>query len=362
MNINLNKSSGIFLLTAGVCLFGCSIDNEKEIEKADSIIVQVETPRQRSEERISVSGQVESQETAIIGTRVMGFISSIKVRPGDHVQKGQLLISVNNGDIIAKRAQAEAMIAEADATLKDAQKDYERFQELFKQESASAKEFENATLRYNSVNAKAEAARQMKNEADAMLAYTNIVAPFSGVITQKYVDEGSLANPGMPLLALELPKTSVIRAFVSENEVGKLKMGMSADVTIKSTRKQFIGKISEISPSSHFTGGQFQIKIAVPINENAELFSGMYVDVSIVIQNDNAISGLFVPASAIIHKDQLSGVYTVSNFDQTAQLRWLRLGKKYGNAIEVLSGLTLDEKFITKSEGRLYSGVPVIIK
>lgn len=362
MNTQLTKSAGTIFLVASMLLASCSGDKkEKESKQENPVSVQVGNPTQQSGEQITVSGQIESQETAIISTRVMGFISSIKVKPGGRVRKGQLLATISNDDILAKRAQAQAMISEAEAALKDAQMDYDRFQELYGLQSASAKEFENATLRYNSLKANAEARQQIKNEADAMLVYTNLVAPFSGVITQKHIDEGSMANPGMPIITLEQPDGYYVRAFVSESEVGKLKNGMGAEVTVKSSGKQFTGKISEISPSSQFTGGQFQIKIIVPAIENTGLFSGMYVNVTMTLENASGVQSLFIPASAIVHKDQLTGLYIVSE-NQTAQLRWLKVGKAHGDEVEILSGLNPGETFITQSEGKLYSGVPVSIK
>ncbi len=362
MNINLNRPVSILLLIAVVTLASCSGNKkESETKKENPISVQVGTPTLQSGERIIVSGQIESKETAAISTRIMGFVSSIKVKPGDKVQKGQLLVTISNGDILAKREQAQAMVSEAEAALKDAQKDYERYEELYKKQSASTKEFENATLHYNSIKAKTEAAHQMKNEADAMLTYTNLVAPFSGVVTQKNIDEGSMANPGMPLLLIEQSGDYHVKASVSESEVGQLKQGMDAEVTIKSTGKSFIGKISEISPSSQFNGGQFQIKVSVPSVEKEGLFSGMFANVSISSKNSSVDQSPLVPASAIIHKDQLAGLYTVSE-NQTAQLRWVKVGKKIGNEVEILSGLNPGEKFITQSEGKLFSGVPVLVK
>jgi RND family efflux transporter MFP subunit len=362
MNIQLSKSFTILILLTSLYLVACSGDNtEKELKKDNPVSVHVGTPTLRSGEQITTSGQIESQETAAISTRVMGFISAIKVKPGDSVQKGQLLASISNGDLLAKRTQAQAMILAAVAALKDAEKDFERFKELHRQQSATAKEFENATLHYNAVKANAEAAHAMKNEVEAMLAYTNLVAPFSGVITQKHINVGSMASPGMPILTIEGPGGYQVRTFVSENEVGKLKKGMGARINVKSTGKQFRGEISEISPSSRFTGGQFQIKVIVPAIENTGLFSGMVVSVNIPLNNTPGVQSLFIPASAIIHKDQLSGLYTVSE-DQTAQLRWLKVGKEYGDEIEILSGLNAGEKFITQSDGRLSSGLPVLVK
>lgn len=362
MNTLVKNLAGILLLLVILFFASCSEKKaEQESKKETPISVQIGTPSQQLIDKITVSGQIESQEIAVISTRVMGFVSNIKVRPGDKVEKGQLLASISNEDLLAKRAQAQAMISEAEVSLKDAQKDYERFDELHKQQSASTKELENVTLRYNSVKAKVETAQQMKNEAEAMLAYTNLVAPFSGVITQKHIDEGSMANPGMPILTIEHPNGYHARAYVLENEVGKLKVGMPAIVTIKSTGKKINGRVSEISPSSHSTGGHFYFKVTLPNKSDIDLFSGMYANVSVPLKNDSGTKGLFVPASAIVRKDQLAGLYTVSE-DQTAQLRWLKLGKEYGDEIEILSGLTANEKFIVQGDGKLYSGVPVLVK
>jgi len=361
MNTQLN-SRGVLLLAGCAFLSSCTVENKTSDGKKDSpISIQIGTPVQQSTEEITASGQIESQETAVLSTRVMGFISSIKAKPGDKVLKGQLLVTISNGDILAKRAQAQAMISEAEASLSDAQKDYKRFEELYKQQSASAKEFENVTLRYNTVKAKAEAAQQMKNEADALLAYTNLVSPLSGVVTEKHIDEGSMANPGMPILTIEQSNAYQVTAFVSETEVGKLRNGTNAEVRIKSTGKTFTGKLSEISPSSQPTGGQYQIKINVPAIENSGLFSGMYVNVNIPLNNVSGTKSLFVPASAIFHKDQLSGLYTVGE-DQTAQLRWLKVGGRQGDQVEIISGLSPGEQFITQSTGRLYSGAPVLVE
>jgi RND family efflux transporter MFP subunit len=361
MNTRFIPLAGVLFLTANIFLASCSADKpENELQKNDPVTVRLGVATQQINENITMSGRVESQQTAAISTRMMGFISSIKVKPGDKVQEGELLVQINNADIMAKRAQAQALISETDAALKDAQKDFERFEQLYKQQSASAKEFENAKLHFNSIKAKTEAAQQMKNEADAMVAYTNLVAPFTGVITQKNNDEGSMANPGMPILMMEQSGALQVSASVDESEVGKLQKGMEAEVVVKSTGKKFTGKVNEISPSSQFSGGQFQIKVIIPASENADLFSGMFVRVNVAFKNHAEIPSAYVPVAAVVYKDQLTGLYTVGE-DQTAQLRWVKTGKINGDLVEILSGLKPREKFITQSESKLYSGVPVSI-
>jgi len=365
MKISFNTPALLTVILAGGILFTSCSDNthETEIKKDDPVKVTIAVAGAGSNNIIHASGVIESKETAIISTRVMGFITAIKVKAGEKVQKGQLLVSISNDDILAKKAQAQAMVSEAEAALTDAKKDYERFAELYKQNSASEKEFENATLHYNSVKAKAEAARQMRNEAEAMLMYTNLTAPFSGIITQKNVDAGSMANPGVPILIMEKTGGYHVSASVSESDIASVKEGTEATVSIKSNGRVMHGRVTEISPSAQFSGGQYAIKVNLPDVEKTGLYSGMYVNVAIPVDNNTTSStnNVLVPASAILYKDQLTGLYTITE-NQTALLRWVTVGKVQGGQVEILSGLRNDEKFILESEGKLYNGVPIIIE
>jgi len=291
----------------------------------------------------------------------MGYITTLKVKVGDKVSKGQLIATISNQDILAKRAQTDAAIAEAEATLKNAQKDYDRFTALYKQQSATAKELDNVTLQYNAVKARVEAAKQMRNEVNAMLSYTTLTAPFSGTVTQKLADAGSMANPGMPIVTIEQAGTYQISAAVPEAEINQIKQGQLVDVTIQSANKTFKGSISQINQSSQFTGGQYIIKVSIPEQAKTGLYSGMYATIALANNNKTTTANnntVLVPLASIETKNQLTGLYTVSA-NNTALLRWVRLGKTYGDKVEVLSGLANNETFIANADGKLYNGVAV---
>ncbi len=92
----------------------------------------------------------------------------------------------------------------------------------------------------------------------------------------------------------------------------------------------------------------------------------MFVHVQFAAKNNSATvsketGAVSIPLKVIINRDQLTGVYTVSS-QNTAMLRWLRLGKTSGDMVEVLSGLAKDEQFILTSEGKLYNGAPIKTK
>jgi RND family efflux transporter MFP subunit len=365
--INSNRALQLFTGISLLIISSCSSNEKKETQAgADTaILVTVSLPAADSKQGLTVSGQVEAAQTANISTRVMGYITKINVKVGDRVNKGQLLATISNDDILAKRAQADAMITEADAGFKNAQKDNERFTALYKQQSASAKELDNVILQFSSAKARLETAKQQRNEVNAMLSYTNLTAPFAGTVTQKMMDAGSMANPGMPLLTIEQSDSYQVSASVPESEISLIHEGTTASITISAAHKVINGKIAQINQSSENSGGQYMVKVRIPDNEKQGLFAGMYANVVIpvtqTVKTTNTSEQVMVPVSAIEYEDQLTGLYTIGN-NHTALLRWVRLGRTQGNQVEVLSGLAANEQFIVSAEGRLYNGVPVKIK
>lgn len=351
-------------LSASALLGSCSGGEEKKNESTEKqVAVIVGASRSGSRDALLSSGQVEAVQTANISTRMMGRITNIFVKAGDKVTKGQLLVTISDEDIRAKKAQTEAMIAEAEAAFASAKKDYDRFSNLFKEQSATARELDNVTLQFQAAKARVEAARQMRSEVNASLAYSSLTAPFSGTVTQKMAEVGNLANPGMPILTIEQSGILQVSASIAESDITHVRLGDTANMEIKSTGKTFTGKIIQLNPSSQFTGGQYIVKISIPAAEKNDILAGMYVNVTIPVTNkpDIRTDAVLIPASALIHRDELTGIYTISS-NKTALLRWIRLGKTYGDMVEVISGLSKDESFILSSESKLYNGAPVIVK
>ncbi len=352
-------------------LNACSGGNEEQIETnlpggrqgEKPVAVRLSTVSEATQSVVLASGVVEAVQTANISTRVMGRITDIFVKTGDRVSKGQLLARVWDEDLKAKRAQADAMIAEAEGAYVTAQKDYDRFSNLYQQQSATAKELDNARLQFNSAKARTAAARQMRSEVNANLSYSSLTAPFPGVVTQKLAEVGSLANPGMPVLTIEQDGSFQVSATIAESDISHIHLGDVAIMQIKSTGKWLDGKIIQVNPSSQFTGGQYIVKISIPESVKKDIYTGMFASVSIPVKDTGQVKNdaTLIPVSAIINRDELTGVYTVS-VNNTALLRWIRLGKAYGDKIEVISGLSKDEKFIQSSESKIYNGAPVVVK
>lgn len=304
--------------------------------------------------KIHYTGIVSSLKQSTLSTRLMGQISKVLVDEGDAVAKGQLLISIRSNDIQAKKKQVEANISQAKAAFKHAGDDYKRIQALFKSHSASQKELDDITVHYEMTKAQLKAAQKAKEEVNEMLTYADIRAPYAGIITQKFVDSGDMANPGRPLLAIEAPGLFEVNARIPEAEINKVEKGDKVEVMIDACEKPINGVVDHVSPSSRFSGSQFETRITLlPDDKQKNMIrSGVFAHVNHFKGKEDK---LLIPQSIVIERGQLHGVWTVSQSNQ-ALLRWVRLGKTYGDKIEVLSGLSKGTAIITSAKGRLHDG------
>ncbi|PVX52131.1 RND family efflux transporter MFP subunit [Balneicella halophila] len=342
----------------GLFITSCSDKKEKATDQNNAVVVKIQKVSNEAKNNLlSVSGKVMPVEYATLSTRSMGHVQKVYVKVGERVAKGKLLLSINNADLNAQKAQAEAGISEAKAAFQNAEKDYKRFKNLFENKSASQKELDDVTAQYNMAKARLYAAQQMKEGVNAQFSYSNIRAPFSGVITQKNVNAGDLANPGMPLITMENPSKFEIIAMIPESEVAKVKKDQEVEILIKSINQKTKGKVSVVSSSAQNTGGQYLVKVALKEKPEA-LRSGMYATIYFPIKSGATTQMIAVPTSALVKQGELTGIYTVSQ-SNTAILRWLRLGQQLGDNVEVLSGLSADESYIISAEGKLYNGVKV---
>jgi RND family efflux transporter MFP subunit len=358
----MNKIYTLLLFSAVLSLASCgNSSEEKSIDKVPAVAVTVSlVAAENNTPFLTASGKIEAANSATLSTRMMGFVDKVHVNVGQKVTKGQLLVSINNSDLSAKQAQTSAGITEAQAAFNNAEKNYQRFQNLFAEKSASQKELDDQRARYEMAKARLEGAKQLKNEVQSQFAYVNLRAPFNGVVTNKFIEAGDMANPGVPLISVEGPGNFEVTASVPESEISKIKSGTEVQVIVKSSDKILPGTVTEVSTSAKNTGGQYLVKVVLD-KTDASILSGMYATVQFPIEKKTDVSMVLVPQEALVKRGQLTGIYTVSQ-SNTALLRWLRLGRTFGDNVEVLSGLAADENYIIAAEGKLFNGAKITIK
>jgi RND family efflux transporter MFP subunit len=353
----------IALITlGGLSLQSCGSESKAKEEKKAEVSVAVDIAKLTDQaELMSFSGKLEAETHSNLSTRIMGQIAKFNVETGQKVNEGQVLVEIHAKDIQAKKAQVRANKLEAEAAFSNAKKDYDRFTVLFEQKSASQKELDDITMQFNMAKARLEAVNEMGVEVEEMLRYTSIKAPYNGVITKKYMNEGDLASPGMPLVAIEKQNEFKVMARIPETEISKIKKNDPVMVQISALGNEKInGFVAEVNPSSQYTGNQFEAKIVLnPTNEQkGRLYSGMYAN---VLVKKEGMPSIMIPKNVLIQKGQLTGIYTVSQ-SGTAMLRWVRLGKTLGDQVEILSGLSDGEKYIISYKGKIWDGAIITIQ
>ncbi|GAA3584327.1 efflux RND transporter periplasmic adaptor subunit [Snuella lapsa] len=353
----------IIALTTVALLFSACGNNTSKNDVTNTVPLRVQvghTNKTNNHPFLAVSGKVQSVNSADLSTRIMGYVDNIYVDVGDRVHKGQLLISIHMADLRAKRAQVKAGIAEAEAAFLNAEKDFNRFKNLFANNSASQKELDDVSTRYHMTKARLEAANQQQQEIKAQFEYANIKSPFNGIVTSKMVKVGNMAQPGQTLISVEAPDNFEVMASVPESEITQIKSDTQVTVVIKSINKEIVGTVTEVSASAKNTGGQYLVKVALGKTDTL-VRSGMFATVNFPVKSKGLNPQVLIPQQAVINHGGLTGIYTVSQ-NNTAVLRWLRLGKTFGDQVEVLSGLSENETFIVSAEGKLFNGANISIQ
>lgn len=357
----------ITFLSMAVVLMACSGEEETgNIQLAGTAIkVEAQSIANKTATLSSnflLNGMVSAKESATISTRVMGNITQVFVKEGQSVRKGQVLAQVNNMDLKAQKARINAQIAEAEAAFKNAEKNYQRFKNLYESKSITQKEFNDVEMQYEMSQTRVTAAKEALNEINVQLGYASVTAPFNGRITQKMATQGNMANPGMPLFRIESAGNLLITVHVPASEIKHIKLKDEVSISIPDLAQELKGQVSLINPSSTHNGNQYKVEIT-PSSNPTQLLAGMNAKITFTksntaIETANKRSSIWVPKSALIQKGQLDGLYTISN-QNTALLRWVQLGEQTADKAEVLSGLNPDDQVIIKAEGRLYNGVKI---
>ncbi len=346
------------LFTLALIACGSPAENNSA-DKTPAVKVKTVKVTSNASNSFSFSGTVSAEQMTTIKTRHAGYVNQILVKVGDKVQKNQKLINIDNAELQAQLQQTVAAKQQAQKQLDIAKKDLERYERLRASNSISEKELEQIQLMYQSSVSAFEQAKQSYNQVAAMMDYTNIKAPFSGVISNKMIKEGDMAMPGMPLLSITSNEILELKSDLSEAQITKVKPEQDVNIEIPSIGKTYKGKISEVSSSSEANGNRYFVKTRFtekPEGALSGMFAKIYVEGEKDTSNSNAM--ISIPKNTIVQVNGLQGVYVFGK-SNTALLRWIKTGREMGDQIEVLSGLTANDKIIVSAESKLYNGLNI---
>jgi len=356
--------SGVGLLLGLGALAGCHGHDTPRAAAIETVSAQlVESRQQNVDEMIRATGTVHAQQSAVISSQVVGRIQQVLVREGDAVHAGQTLALLDDATLRTQVAQAEAGVkaaenqqAAVESNAKLATSTLDRYKQLQAQKSVSPQEMDEVTRRaeaaaaqVDAVRAQAEAAKAQESGARTMLAYTRLIAPYSGIVTARMADPGTLASPGVPLMQVDQAGALQLESTVDQSVIQAVRKGMKVPVAIDGT-KVSMGTVQQIVPAADPGSHSFTVKIALPSTD--QLRSGMYGTAQFANGTRQAI---VIPSSAVVQRGSLMCVY-VLDASGLAQLRYVTLGNTQGNAVEVLTGISAGEKLVDAPADRDLAG------
>jgi len=280
-----------------------------------------------------VPASVEATQATLISSRLMARIIAIKVRAGDSVSRGDLLLELENSDIKAQVQQAEAHIRATSARLKEAKQNLGRVQELQAGGVMSVSDLDKAQANHETLIAEMAAANQALEEAKTALSYTGIVAPFDGRVVDRFSEPGDTAQPGSKLLAIYNPLSLRVEAQVREHLALNLEVGQPLQVEIPSLEKVVDAVIEERVPAADPGSRSFLVKAGVAFDKN--MLPGMYARLLVPAGTEKQ---LLIPADRVVHVGQLDLVWVYQ--DGHSYRRFVRIGQGVQNGqVEILAGL-----------------------
>ena len=348
--------SGCLLAVPSIIFSGCHSTQSTPHTAVQTVQARVvESHQQEAPLLVSATGTLHARESATISAQVMGRIVQVLVREGDSVRAGQTLLVLDGGTLRASVDQAQAAVKAAESQQAVAQTQSAlaastliRYKQLQAEKSVSPQEMDEVTRRaeaaaasVDAVRAQRDAAKAQESGARAMLGYTRLSAPFAGVVTARMADPGTMAAPGVPLLQVESAGPLQLQAAVDESAIGSIRKGMKLSVMINGAPNgSTTGTVSEIVPAADPASHSFLVKI--DLASFAKLHAGMYGSAKIATGTHQAI---LAPRSAVVLRGSLSCVYAL-DASGIAQLRSITLGAVQGELVEVLSGVSANEKLV----------------
>ena len=368
------------MTSAVTIMAGCGKEPAAKTEAAPQTPVSVKTVTVNKVEwpaTYEATGTVKARASAQVASRVIGYVREVKVSAGDHVSAGQLLASIDARDLDSGAQQAAAGVIEAQSAIPEAdsaiaaakanleltQVTYKRMKDLFDQRSISNQEFdemasklklaqanyEMALARRKQLDAKIQQAEAAKRTAEITRTYSDIRAPFAGVVTEKRVNAGDMAAPGTALLTIEQAGAYQLEASVEEAKLSVIRAGQPVSVKLDAFEQAIPAKVTQVIPAVDAASRSFLVKILLP--PDSRLHSGLFGRATFVLGTRQSVA---VPRSAVVEIGQVRNVLVADN--GVARARLVSLGESRANFVEVLSGVSPGDQIIDPRPSNVADG------
>lgn len=350
------KKTFIYIIVAAV-LIGLAAwkisDNKKKQEtevkevarQVDKINVNVITAgRENINTDYSANGTFIPKQEMNQSADIAGRVVSVFVKEGSRVSAGQVLATI-------KRDAIEVDVTQAKNNLQNAIIDNQRYENAFKTGGVTKQQVDNSRLQLKNAQASVRAQGVRVND-------TSIRAGISGTINKRMVEPGSVVATGTGLFEIVNINSLKLSVLVDESQVGRIQIGQEVAINVNVLPDEnFSGKISFIAPKSD---ASLNFPVEIEVSNNGRLKAGMYATALFKTNNGAETQNMLtVPAEAFVNGVSSGQLFIVQN--GTAKLINVKIGKVYGDKVQILSGLNGGEQVITSGQINLENGSKINI-
>jgi HlyD family secretion protein len=391
------RKTGLWLMALSlVAIAGCSKKEAEDNAAPEAAPVQVAPVRQESIRRvIEADAVLYPLDQSSVMPKISAPVQKFFVNRGDHVKAGQLLATLESRDLTAAVAESKGQLDQAESnyratstatvpeqvikaqtdvqsaqqTADAAQKLLANRQKLLEQGALARKLVDDAQVAYaqaraqlesaqehlralqsvgkdeqiKGAQAQVEAARGHFQSTEAQLGYSEVRAPIGGVVSDRPLYAGEMANPGTPLMTVMDISKVIARANVPQNQAGSVQVGGAATLTQTGSSLQVQGRVTVVSPATDPSSTTVQVWV-VADNPGERLKPGAGVHVAIVAATiPNAV---IVPTAALLSAEEGGAMVLVVTADNTAHQRKVEVGVREPDKIQILSGVSPGEQVV----------------
>lgn len=303
------------------------------VDIASGVVRLQDAPREQAWD-----GVVEAVNQATVSAQTAGRVVELPYDVNDTVPEGAVIVRFTDVEQKSARNRAQAQIAAAQAAYDEANASYKRVAAIAARGLVARQQLDQERARRDAALATLQAAQAQMREIGQQLDYTVVRAPYAGIVTRRYVQVGESVQPGQPLLSGVSLKNLRVTVQVPQSAVAAIRRQNHAEVLLDDGAHRIAATRLTVFPYADPDTHTFSVRLELP-GDDTGLYPGMTVKVAFAVGRERR---LLLPASALVQRGELQGVYALGQ--GAPQLRQVRTGARYGDAVEVLAGLDDGER------------------
>ena len=334
--------------------------SQTQAKSANQHVVLVRTQivgNKNARQQFIYSGEVHGRVESQLAFQVGGKISKRNVELGSRVSQGDILLQIDPKDIQQTVNSTSAQVSSAQAQLRLAASNLQRYWQLYEQAAVSRAQYDQYVNAYEAALAASRQASAQYSQGANQLDYSSLRASAAGIVSAVNAEAGQVVSAGQPILTLVQDGDREVEISVPENRVEEVRTAQQINVSFWAFPDVVIeGKIREISPIADAATRTYKVRITL-MNPPETIKLGMTASAQIAGTGIKNQAALEIPLSAVYQTDGSTGVWVVNN--EIVSLKSITVGE-YGNAkIQVLSGLTPGDTIVTAGVHKLREGQKV---